>query len=50
LNTYLGKEEAPASHLIDARRAVGRFYVNFCLLLMFCKVWVYSSALFCLFT
>jgi len=37
----LGKEEAPASHLIDAILAVGRFYVNELEPLMcFRKVWV----------
>jgi hypothetical protein len=38
---FLGKEEAPASHLIDAILAVGRFYVNELEPLMcFRKVWV----------
>jgi hypothetical protein len=42
----LGKEEAPASHLIDA---IGSWQVLrelFSLLLLFRKVWVFASALF----
>jgi hypothetical protein len=42
----LGKEEAPASHLIDA---IGSWQVLrelFSLLLLFRKVWVFAPALF----
>jgi len=42
----LGKEEAPASHLIDAYGSWQVLRELFVYLLMFRKVWVYSSALF----